>query len=218
VSRLPTRRNDSSRPQAWRNQAQRAGGSAVSPTNAPPSDAQATSGDAEPSAVASRVTAEGRRRAENLRHDGLSRARSIIANAEREAQAVIQAAKQAAEAAEAQARARAEAILAGKPLPPEVDAPPVIAAGPGSQDAPAAIARVSPLPPEGATLRYRIALPMSFAAMLRLKRDVARFPGVSSVNMSPGRNGEAVLSLQAPDAEDVLSRLRAIPRLAESRP
>jgi len=144
--------------------------------------------------------------AATLRQDGMARARSIIARAEREAQAVLKSAKEAAAAAEQQARERAEAILAGKPLPPESAAEPRVD---GSEP-------ISQLPAEGSTLRYRIRIPLSFGALLKLKREVGQLPGVTAVNLAPTENGESVLSLQAIDAEDAWHRLQSIPSLIEA--
>jgi len=146
-----------------------------------------------------------------LRQQGLARARSIIANAEQEAQAVITAARVAAEAAEAQARARVNAILAGRSLPPESS----VATSDGEQPGIIGTSKISSLPSEGSTLRYRLAVQMSFGAMLRLKRDIARFPGVTSVQIAPSGAGRAELSLQAADSADMLRRLRSIPILSE---
>jgi len=161
---------------------------------------------------ASQAETEGRQLADTLRREGISRARSIIANAEREAQAVIRSAKEAAEAAEAHARERAAAIIEGRPAPPELNVQAMIAA---SHAGDAANAKISVMPPDGSTLRYRIAGPMSFGALLQLKRDVSRLPGVSAVNVSPAEHGEAILSLRAQDSADVWPRLQSVPSLVE---
>ncbi len=160
---------------------------------------------------AQQVEDEGRQRAETLRQEGMARARSIITNAEREAQAVIEVAKEAAAEAESQARLRSQAILAGRPLP---ELPP--SSSEGKAPAPSATpgAKISALPADGSMLRFRIAGPMSFAAMLQLKREVARLRGVDSITVLPAEGGDAVLSLQANDSGDVLSRLRSLPSLA----
>jgi hypothetical protein len=145
----------------------------------------------------------------------MARARTIIANAEREAQAVILAAKEAAAAAEAQARARAEAILAGRPLP---DFTPVkLPDGQAEAEGGSSKPRVTFLPSDGPGLRYRILGPMSFAAMLQLKREVSRLEGVEAISVMPAEGGDAVLSLVAPDANDVLRKLAALPSLTPRR-
>jgi hypothetical protein len=170
-----------------------------------------------PEHQASQVETDGRQLAERLRQEGLARARSIIANAEREAQAVIKTAKEASEAAERQARARAQAILEGKPLPPQEAAPSHIGVEPSAGGSSSPVeARVLELPAEGSKLRYRIAIPLSFAAMLSLRREISSFPGVTEVNIALVGKAESVLSLQATNASAVLRRLQSIPSLAEA--
>lgn len=220
VSRLPSRRHDSSRQQPWQNtSANSPVGTAAGGPNLPGTGTEAPGDSSQaPEQQASQVETDGRQLAETLRHEGLARARSIIKNAEREAQAVIQTAKEAAEAAERQARARAQAIIEGKPFPPEAGAQPELGSEPSSGGTPPSVgAKVSELPAEGSTLRYRIAMPLSFATMLRLKREIAHLPDVTGVDISPTGKAEAVLSLQAPDATEVFRRLQAIPGLAEAR-
>jgi hypothetical protein len=164
---------------------------------------------ADPAAQAEQAELEGRQLAEKLRQEGSSRARSIIANAEREAQAVIRSAKEAAAAAEEHAQARAAAILEGRAEPPGLDLPHLILSSqPGGVSS-----KISVMPPDGATLRYRIAGPMGFGALLQLKKDVSQLPGVSAVNISPSDNGEAILSLHAVDSADAWQRLQSVPSL-----
>ena len=161
-----------------------------------------------PIAQAEQAEAEGLQLAERLRQQGMSRARTIIANAEREAQAVLRSAKEAATVAEEHARARAAAIMEGRDAPSDLD--PMITAWQLGGTA----TKISVMPPDGAKLRYRIAGPMGFGALLRLKKDISEFSGVSAVDISPVENGEAILSLQAEDSADVWQRLQSVPSLA----
>lgn len=204
VSRLSARRSEASARSHTSASASRVPDHAPRTEQAEPERAAADP----PALEASQAETEGRQLADTLRQEGISRARSIIANAEREAQAVIRSAKEAAEAAEAHARERAAAILEGKPAPPELNVQPRLAA---SQAGDATNTKISIMPPDGSTLRYRIAGPISFGALLQLKRDVSHLPGVSAVNVSPAEDGEAILSLHAQDSADVWQQLQTLP-------